>query len=534
MVSPLDLAGIVDPELRASFELCDRVHRESDTVTHFLVSAYLPGPKQPYAHALYGFLITADRLADEGEPGAFAEWEAASLREVAAGHSDHPLRRAFVHTLGLWELDPALVADFLAATGQDAERTAPFATFEELRVFLRGVAGIPARLLLPVLEPVRPSPAASALMSLLGEVFQLIDIFRDFAADLAAGRCYLPAADVDRFGVRLDGTTISGDIDGLHALQAGRARRMMDEGSAVVDLVHPSSRSFLTEAIAACHAYLDQISRRGERIPAASDGSGELPRPRMPAIPGRAAGLPAIPPDRLPRHIAVIMDGNGRWARRRGRPRLAGHVAAEHAVRDLVEAALDLGLRYVSAFAFSTENWSRPADEVAGLMALLARRLPESVDWLRRQGVRVRWAGRRDRVPDEVRAELETAERLTAGNDRLTVIICLDYGGRAEITHAARCLARDAAAGRVDVDSVREQDFSRYLYLPDVPDVDLIVRTSGEQRISNFLLWQSAYAELMFEDVLWPDVDRRHLWRALEEFAARDRRFGAVPVVVNR
>jgi undecaprenyl diphosphate synthase len=223
----------------------------------------------------------------------------------------------------------------------------------------------------------------------------------------------------------------------------------------------------------------------------------------------------------------VIMDGNGRWAQRRGRHRLAGHAAAEPVLFDLLDGALEVGLRYVSAFAFSTENWSRPSIEVNGLMDLLSRMLPKRIESLRQQGVRIRWAGRRDRVPTHVRTELEWAERLTEDNDRLTAIVCLDYGGRTELTQAAQRLARDVVAGRADVNAVREQDFARYLYIPDVPEVDLLVRTSGEQRISNFLLWQAAYAEIIFVDKLWPDVDRRDLWQALETFAARDRRFGA-------
>jgi undecaprenyl diphosphate synthase len=506
MVHPLDLAGIFDPELRASFERCDDIHRSADPITHQLIVTYLPAQKQPFAQALHGYLTTSDNLADDGDPEEFDRWMTASLREVDAGRSEHPVRAAFVHTMRRWQLDPALLTEFLVATKQDSRRTAPFTTFDELRVFLRGVAGVPARLLLPLLEPVTPTPAASELMSLLGEVFQLVDIFRDFTVDIPRGRHYLPTSEVKRHG------------DKVIEHQVQRARRMIDEGCAVLDLVHPSSRAFLEASIAGCQTYLDHVSRLGQRIVTDGDQFDGLPRQRTTSTVAR---------ERLPKHLAVIMDGNGRWAQRRGRHRLAGHAAAEHVLFDLLDAALEIGLRYVSAFAFSTENWSRPSTEVNGLMDLLARMLPRRIESLRQQGVRVRWAGRRDRVPTHVRTELEWAERLTEDNDRLTAIVCLDYGGRAELTQAAQRLAKDVVAGRKDVNAIAEPDLAGHLYLPDVPDVDLLVRTSGEQRISNFLLWQAAYAELVFIDKLWPDLDRRDLLQALETFAARDRRFGA-------
>lgn len=511
MVNALDLAGIANSELRESFELCERIHRDANPITHYLVATYLPAQKHPYTHALHAFFTTSDNLADEGDPALFEEWTAAILREVDAGHSDDPVRSAFVHTMRLWRLDPALLADFLVATRQDSQRTAPYHTFEELRVFLRGVAGVPARLLLPILEPVAPTAAAAELMSLLGEVFQLVDIFRDFTVDIPRGRYYLPTTELERFG------------DEVIEHQVRRARRMIDEGSGVLDLVHPSSRPFLEASIDGCHIYLDHVARLGARILTEGDSVGAVPRQRTS---GHAP--PAIPADRLPRHVAVIMDGNGRWAQRRGRSRLAGHAAAEDTVFDVLDGALEVGLRYLSLFAFSTENWSRPSAEVTGLLDLLTRRLPHRVESLHERGVRLRWAGRRDRVPTRLRTELEWAERVTEDNDRLTAIMCLDYGGRTELTQAAQGLARDAVAGRVDLMSVGERDFARYLYLPDVPEVDLLICTSGEQRISNFLLWQAAYAELVFADVLWPDADRRDLWRALEAYAARERRFGLV------
>ena len=221
------------------------------------------------------------------------------------------------------------------------------------------------------------------------------------------------------------------------------------------------------------------------------------------------------------------MDGNGRWAQHRGLPRTAGHEAGEAALFDVVEGAIEIGVRHLSAYAFSTENWKRSPDEVRFLMGFNRDVIRRRRDDMHALGVRVRWAGRRPRLWRSVVAELETAEELTRRNDVLTLTMCVNYGGRAEIADAARSVARAAAAGRLDPERVDERVLAKHLDEPDLPDVDLFVRTSGEQRISNFMLWQSAYAELVFLDALWPEVDRRHLWQAVEIYAGRERRYGA-------
>jgi undecaprenyl diphosphate synthase len=239
---------------------------------------------------------------------------------------------------------------------------------------------------------------------------------------------------------------------------------------------------------------------------------------------------PPIPADFVPRHVALVMDGNGRWAKERGLPRTAGHEAGEASLFDCVEGALELGVGWLSAYAFSTENWKRSPDEVRFLMGFNRDVIRRRRDEMNELGVRVRWAGRRPRLWRSVINELEAAEQLTAANTKLTLTMCVNYGGRAEIADAAAALARDVRVGRVDPDRIDEKVFARYLDEPGMPDVDLFVRTSGEQRTSNFLLWQSAYAELVFIDTLWPDFDRRHLWHACEIYASRDRRYGgAVP-----
>jgi undecaprenyl diphosphate synthase len=237
-----------------------------------------------------------------------------------------------------------------------------------------------------------------------------------------------------------------------------------------------------------------------------------------------------VPADLVPRHVAVVMDGNGRWAKERGLPRTKGHEAGEHALYDLVSGAIEIGVEWLSVYAFSTENWRRSPEEVRFLMGfnreVVRRRRAE----LHEMGVRVRWAGRRPRLWKSVISELEQAEELTAGNRVMNLTMCVNYGGRAEIADAAAALARDVRAGRLDPREIDEETFAGYLDEPDMPDVDLFLRSSGEQRISNFLLWQVAYAEMVFIPELWPDVDRRHLWRAIEAYASRDRRYGgAVP-----
>ncbi len=229
---------------------------------------------------------------------------------------------------------------------------------------------------------------------------------------------------------------------------------------------------------------------------------------------------------KVPRHVAVVMDGNGRWAKERGLPRTAGHEAGEHSLFDVVEGAIELGVEWISAYAFSTENWRRSPDEVRFLMGFNRDVIRRRRDEMHDLGVRVRWAGRRPRLWRSVIAELEEAERLTKRNKTLTLTMCVNYGGRAEIADAARLLALDVAAGKVNPDRVDERLLAKYLDEPDMPDVDLFLRTSGEQRTSNFLLWQSAYAEMVFVPELWPDVDRRVLWRACETYNDRDRRYG--------
>jgi undecaprenyl diphosphate synthase len=231
----------------------------------------------------------------------------------------------------------------------------------------------------------------------------------------------------------------------------------------------------------------------------------------------------------LPRHVAIVMDGNGRWAKQRGLKRTEGHAAGEHALFDTVEGALDIGLEWMTVYAFSTENWRRPVDEVRYLMNFNENLLLRRRDELHERGVRVRFIGRRGgRVPGRLRRRITDAEELTRRNKTMTLTFAFNYGGRAELVDAARAIGHEVAAGRLDPDKITDRTLARNLYAPDMPDPDLLVRTSGEFRISNYLLWELAYAELVFTDVLWPDFRREHLFEAIREFQRRERRFGAV------
>lgn len=235
---------------------------------------------------------------------------------------------------------------------------------------------------------------------------------------------------------------------------------------------------------------------------------------------------PKIDSKSLPKHVAVVMDGNGRWAKQRGMPRTKGHEAGEKALFDVVEGALEIGIKEMSVYAFSTENWKRTPEEVRFLMNFNREVIRKRRDEMHARGIKVRWVGRRQRLWASVIKELEDAEKLTKRNTAMTLNMCINYGGRAEIVDAAKALASDVAKRKVRADSITEKLFARYLDEPKMNDVDLFLRSSGEQRTSNFLMWQSAYAEMVFMDVLWPDVDRLTLWKAIEIYAERERRFG--------
>lgn len=235
---------------------------------------------------------------------------------------------------------------------------------------------------------------------------------------------------------------------------------------------------------------------------------------------------PAFPAGAVPNHVAIVMDGNGRWANQRGLTRVEGHKAGEAALLDVVAGAIQAGVKHLSVYAFSTENWKRSPDEVRFLMGFNREVLHRRRDQLNEWGVRVRWAGRTPKLWKSVINELRFAEQLTAKNDVLTLTMCVNYGGRNELIDAINRLSLDQAAGAIKAGRITQRQLESVLYVPDMPDVDLFIRSSGEQRTSNFLLWQSAYAEMVFLNRLWPEFSRTDLWEAIEQFIGRDRRFG--------
>jgi len=234
----------------------------------------------------------------------------------------------------------------------------------------------------------------------------------------------------------------------------------------------------------------------------------------------------------LPRHVAIIMDGNGRWAKARYLPRQAGHVAGVAAVREVVKAATDIGLQNLTLYAFSSENWKRPATEVGALMGLFRLYFRNDLEDLISRGVRVRVIGNRERVADDIRAMIEEMEKKTVDNTGTNLTFAFDYGGQEEIAAAARELARAAKEGRLDPETITPELFAQRLFTSALPEPDLVIRTSGERRLSNFLLWQSAYAELLFVDTLWPDFTPEKFLEAIDQFAQRERRFGSLPEAV--
>jgi undecaprenyl diphosphate synthase len=235
---------------------------------------------------------------------------------------------------------------------------------------------------------------------------------------------------------------------------------------------------------------------------------------------------PSLINDRIPRHIAIIMDGNGRWAQARGISRNEGHKKGLDSLRSVIHSANDLGVRWLTLYAFSLENWNRPKLEVASLMGLLERYLELEIDEVMEKGIQLRSIGRPDRLPTRIRKKVDAAIERTQNNSNMTLVFALSYGGRSEIVDAARKLMRDAELGKVDPESVDEKTFAAYLYDPEVPDPDLLIRTGAEMRVSNFLLWQIAYTEIYNTGLMWPDFGERDLINAVREYQSRERRFG--------
>lgn len=251
-----------------------------------------------------------------------------------------------------------------------------------------------------------------------------------------------------------------------------------------------------------------------------------LPAAKLVAVKKPGVKMPKFASGSVPQHVAIVMDGNGRWANQRGLTRIEGHKAGEAALLDVVAGAIEAGVKYLTVYAFSTENWKRSPEEVKFLMGFNREVLRARRDQLNAWGVRIRWAGRKPRLWLSVIDELKAAEKLTAKNKTLTLTMCVNYGSRIEIVDAVNAMATDVASGKLKPGAITEKTMQKYLNTNYLPDVDLFLRSSGEQRTSNFLLWQSAYAEFVFLDTLWPDFNRTSLWQAISHFQGRSRRFG--------
>ncbi|GAB3120570.1 polyprenyl diphosphate synthase [Streptomyces calidiresistens] len=511
-------------ELRESYELCAAETRQFLAGMWTVAEGTLPAAIRPHMHAITGFTTWTDRIADEGAPAdrvrRIARWRSETLEDLRSGRSTHPLRRAFVDTALRWDLDRAVIEELLATFEADCASPPVFETFEDQRHYLRGVTGMWARMWIPLLDPRGPEAFRSA--SLLGEVGQLVDIFEDLPRDLAAGRCYLPREDLRRLGLEIADLRRGEPreaLDELVDIQLTRWRDLLEQALPVTAMVGPGYEAFPAALILGAQTHFDEVTLLRSRVLA--EGVEPL------SLTGRARRRPARPAaGPLPGHVAVIMDGNRRWAARRGMSVAQGHRAGWRAAMRLVNSALRLGIRHLSLYMFSTENWDRSSREVQDLFDALAEAIDQGVERLHELGVRVRWCGRRDRIDPSLASRLALLENMTSNNAELTLTLCIDYGGRDEMVTAARSLAARAAAGTIRPGDIGPEDLAGSLYAPGLPDVDLLIRTAAEQRLSNFLPWQLAYAELVFDPTLWPDFDLARLRQAILDYGGRERRFG--------
>ncbi|MFD8233131.1 polyprenyl diphosphate synthase [Streptomyces sp. NPDC059696] len=575
------VTGDDDPALRAAYRLCRRRTKEQDPAEYALIQL-VPAALRPALHALWAAANALDDLGDDRTAPAaeraarVGAWITALHRELPTGASPDPVRHALVDTAHRWRLDLSELRDAMAQVRDDT-RGRDFADWAQWRAWgrdnllpwfgqVRTVfdrAGVPVALRLDTRE---------AYEEFLDGV-RLTDILTDLSADLAQGDLLLPAEALDRHpgaAADLARRRWSPAVAALITYLTGLARQWVSQ-EGLTRGMHPGPATVLETMAALLRAQLDAVDAAGPDLlrspprpalhtrarvlapararaalawsltpltvpPRRRPAAHRPPAPAGPAPTGTfrrppphpsGARPPEIAPGLLPAHVAVIMDGNGRWAQQRGLPRHAGHRAGATAVREVVHGALDIGLRHLTLYTFSTENWHRDPEEVDAILDLLRGELAENP--FRDLDVRLRWHGRAGRLPPDLVDLLHLRERTTRARTGLTLTMCIDYGGRDELTRTAAALAARARAGRVEPGLIDEDDFARHLPHPDMPDVDLLWRTGGEQRISNFLPWHSAYAELHFTPGLWPDADRRDLWQAVTAYTRRRRHLGATP-----
>ncbi|MDX2918037.1 polyprenyl diphosphate synthase [Streptomyces globisporus] len=574
------------PPLRVAYRVCRHVTRAHDPAIYALVQL-MPTVLRPACWALWAAATVLDDLADEpevepAERAARVEaWTGALQHDLAAGTSTDPVRYALVDAAGRWRMDLTGLQGAMVQTRDDT-RGLRFADWDAWRVWCN-------KEVVPWVEQVRHLfEQAGAPMRLrldrqadyerFVDGAQLTDVLTDLSTDLAQGLLLLPQEALEPFpGAEEDllrgrwSPAVAALITQLAALARRRVTR-----PAMTTGMHPGAAIVLETAAGLLRAQLDAVEAAGPAllqraprpsvvararvlVPArlrstlawsltpltaptvpgprrpkgavtsagpAAENAGLLPPPSHPS----GARPPAIPAGRMPAHVAVIMDGNGRWAEEHGLRRSDGHRAGTAAVREIVYGALEIGLRHLTLYAFSTENWKRDAEEVTAILATLQSELDEAP--FRDLDVRQRWSGRPNKLPEDLVDSLRREEARTRARTGLTLTVCINYGGRDEITQAAAALARAAREGEVDPDHLNEDDFARHLPHPDMPEADLLWRTGNEQRTSNFLPWHAAYAELYFTPGYWPDMDRRDLWQAIAEYSRRQRRHGAVPAPI--
>ncbi|MFE6176089.1 polyprenyl diphosphate synthase [Streptomyces sp. NPDC056464] len=575
-----------DPSLRAAYRLCRRQTKAQDPAQYALIQL-VPAALRPACWALWAAANAIDDLADDRTAAAFEraaqveEWITALERELADGASTDPIRHALVDTALRWRLDLTRLHGALLLVRDDAHgrrfpdwpawrawaRDNLLPWFDLLRdLFDR--AGVPVALRLDSWE----------VYEQFLDGFRLTDTLTDLSADLAQHDLLLPDEVLNQYPGAADDLMYlrwSPAVAEVITHLTGLARQWVNQPSLTRGM-HPAPATICHTMADLLRAQLDAVTSAGPsilrgpprpalltstRILAPARARAALawsltpvtvPPPkdavrRRPPVPHRTVPRstfrtppahpsgqqpPKIPAGQTPTHVAVIMDGNGRWAQQRGLPRHEGHRAGATAVREVVYGALEIGLRHLTIYTFSTENWKRAPEEIDALLRLLHSEV--SANPFRDLDVRLRWHGGADRLPTDLVDLLRMREHSTRTRTALTLTMCINYGGRDEITRAAAALARSTARGHLNPNLISEKDFAQHLPHPDMPDVDLLWRTGNEQRTSNFLPWHTTYAELYFTPNLWPDTDRRDLWLAITEYGRRQRRHGATASMPTR
>ncbi len=538
-----------DGQLARDYEVC-REYAVVRARGFGMVRDFLPAARQPYSDAHVALTMYTDDLVDDLRCTSaereirFKHWRRLVLSaqdgRTRGDELESSLCRAFAHTTATCGIAVESVRGYLDGIGPEVAFS-HYATHAEFERYVEEVTGRVCSWANVIYGGT--SPESDRRARLIAAACQLTDCLLDLREDLAQGRLYLPLEDLERFGVdrralerAAEGGSTPERIRALVAFEAARARAYFDGGSGWELLVDPSARD-AAWATAAFHRYqLDDLERGGDVFgvppivappmePSSPPAGRVAPDRRSPARPDPASRRPRAPARHgagVPRHVGIVLDGNRRWARANELPLVFGHRRGVAVLREVRDVFVARGVRYISVFVFSTENWNRDPDEVEDLLDLFIDFARDQVDELYDGDIRVRFLGRPEGLPARLRAAMRRLEEHTTGHDGATLAICLNYGGQTEIVDALRAML---AAG-IDADDITPQAVSEHLYAPEVPPIDLIIRTGGEQRLSNFMLWRAAYAELCFTTKMWPDITPHDITAMLDDYATRARRFG--------